>query len=225
MAASKTLVTSSEMHRHLVEQLNSALRRPGMYGGQTTLLLLVHQLLFMERRPQAWDEYKRLLEERGAWYSTGVTGVFRHLFPDNDDEHGASSVFAEFAFQCDWLRPDRVLDTRAYDALSSSVHQWARTDRVWADVVEEFGAPSVLFGPISPFHGKTLGYLTDDPHTPMVFFHLGGKVGPGAAPSGQPPRPESILLAVRLSGGSFPADLTFTPEGRRLRPAPADNDQ
>ncbi len=66
MGTSRTLVASEDMHSHLVGQLNSALRRPGMYGGETTLRMLVDHLLFMERGPRAGAEHQRLLEERGA---------------------------------------------------------------------------------------------------------------------------------------------------------------
>jgi hypothetical protein len=32
--------------------------------------------------------------------------------------------------------------------------------------------PSVLCGGTNPLYGKTLGYLTEAPEEPMVFFHL-----------------------------------------------------
>lgn len=220
MGTSRTLVASEDMHSHLVGQLNSALRRPGMYGGETTLRVLVDHLLFMEREPRAGAEHQRLLEERGAWSPTGVTGAFRRLVPGGDYEHGMASVHAELAHRRGWLASDRVLDARAYDALTGRVRRWAETDRVWAEVVAEFGPPSVLFGGGSPFSGKTLGYLTEDRRQPVVFFHLWNGTEPGAEPSWPPARPEPVLLAVRFGGGPFRATFTFTPEGRRLRPAP-----
>ncbi len=223
MGVSRTLVASDDMHSHLVGQLNSALRRPGMYGGELALRMLVDHLLFMEREPQAWDGYQRLLEERGAWSSTGVTGVFGQLLPGGHHEYGMASVYAEFAHQRGWLGLDRVLGTRTYEELVGSARQWARTDRVWADVVAEFGSPSILCGGTNPLYGKALGYLTDDPRQPAVFFHLWNGTGPGTEPSWPPARPEPVLLAVRFGEDAFRATFTFSPEGQCLCPAPAEH--
>ncbi|WP_240930035.1 hypothetical protein [Streptomyces coryli] len=110
-----------------------------------------------------------------------------------------ASAYAEFARRCGWLRPDRVLGAQ--------------------DVTAEFGAPSVLFGGSNPLYGKTLGYLSEDPEQPIVFFHLWN----GAAePGGWPPEHEQpLLLAVRFGEGPFRRSFTFTPEGERRRPAAA----
>lgn len=89
---------------------------------------------------------------------------------------------------------------------------------MWGDVVDEFGAPSVLFGGANPLYGKTLGYLTEDPEQSMVSFHLWNGSTPDAGPSWPPGREEPILLAVRFGGGAFRTAFIFTPEGERRRP-------
>ncbi|MEU1086695.1 hypothetical protein ACFYPN_28790 [Streptomyces sp. NPDC005576] len=97
-------------------------------------------------------------------------------------------------------------------------------ERTWADVTAEFGPPSVLFGGSNPLHGKTLGYLREDPQRPMVFFHLWNGVEPGAA-SWPSKHEQPLLLAVRLGRGSFHESLIFTPEGERRRPTIGDLEQ
>ncbi|MEU3795969.1 hypothetical protein AB0F07_40400 [Streptomyces fructofermentans] len=219
MPASRLLAASDEIRAYLIDQLNLALRRPGMFGKESELALrmLMGHLLFAESQPEALAEQQRVWEERGAWSSTGVAGVFRDLIPEHY-EYGIASVYAEFAHHRGWLRPDRVLGPDEHAALQGAVRQWAAEDRVWTDVVDEFGTPSMLFGSNNPYYGKTLGYLTQNPEEPMVSFHLWNGSAQGAEQSWPPPHEEPLLLAVRFGAGPFRQTLTFTPEGRRRLP-------
>ncbi|MFD7616161.1 hypothetical protein [Streptomyces sp. NPDC059802] len=216
---SRSLAASDEVRAYLVGQLNLALRRPGMFGNELGLRILVDHLLFVECRPEALAEQQRVWEERGAWSNIGVAGAFRDLIPDSYYEYGMASVYAEFAHRRGWLKPDRVLGSDEYAALQGSVRQWAGEDRVWADVVDEFGSPSMLFGGTNPLYGKTLGYLTENPEEPMVSFHLWNGSAPGTGQSWPPEHEEPLLLAVRFGTGPFRQSFTFTPEGQRRLPA------
>jgi hypothetical protein len=220
MPTSRSLAASDEIHAYLVDQLNHALRRPGLFGTESELALrmLMDHLLFVECQPEALAEQQRVWEERGAWSSTGVAGVFRDLIPERYYEYGIASLYAEFAHSRGWLRPDRVLDRDEYAVLVSVVRQWAREDRMWTDVVNEFGTPSMLFGSNNPYYGKTLGYLTENLEDPMVSFHLWNGTAPGDEQSWPPPHEEPLLLAVRFGTGHFRQTFTFTAEGRRRLP-------
>ncbi|MER7850292.1 hypothetical protein ABTZ03_40885 [Kitasatospora sp. NPDC096077] len=211
------LAAAEGIHAYLIEQLNLTLRRPGMYGGEVALRVLIDHLLFVERQPEAWVEVKQDWEERGLWTSTGPSGAFRAVLPAQADCYEVASAYAEFARLRRWLRPDRVLTEEEYGALTGRVRQWATVDRTWADVTAEFGPPSVLFGGSNPLYGKTLGYLTEDPQQPMVLFHLWNGSKPGAA-SWPPEHEQPLLLAVRFGVGSFCGSLAFTPEGERRKP-------
>ncbi|GHH29984.1 hypothetical protein GCM10018780_88790 [Streptomyces lanatus] len=213
----RSLATADEIRVYLVDRLNLALRRPGMFGKETALRMLMDHLLFLEKEPEAWTEQQRIWNDRGAWTSTGVAGAFRDLVPGHYDDHCTASVYAEFAHRRDWLVPDRVLDAGEFHALRNSARQWAGVDRVWPDVTAEFGAPSLLIGGTNPYYGKTLGFLSEDPEDPIVFFHLWN----GSAPDDEarwPELEEPLLLAVRFGNGNFRETVTFTPEGRRRRP-------
>ncbi|MGW0608589.1 hypothetical protein [Streptomyces sp. NPDC002640] len=180
--------------------------------------MLLDHLLFVEGQPEALADQQRRWQERGASSSTGLRGMFRDLFPGRSHEHGIASVYAEFAHHRGWLKPDRVLDPEEYTALRGAVRRWAGEDRVWSDVVDEFGPPSVLFGGSNPYYGKTLGYLTEDTREPMVFFHLWNGSAPGSERSWPPEHEAPLLLAVRCGTGPFRETFTFTPEGRRRLP-------
>ncbi|MFF8532316.1 hypothetical protein ACN6K9_001568 [Streptomyces sp. SAS_267] len=221
MSTSRSLAASDEIRAYLVDRLNFALRRPGIFGTDSELALrmLMDHLLFVECLPEALAEQQRVWDERGAWSSTGVAGVFRDLIPERYYEYGIASVYAEFAHQRGWLKPDRVLDRDAYAALRGTVRRWAGEDRVWTDVVAEFGTPSMLFGSDNPYYGKTLGYLTKNPQDPMVSFHLWNGSAPEAGQAWPPEHEEPLLLAVRFGTGPFRQTFTFTPEGRRRLPA------
>ncbi|MFB7656406.1 MULTISPECIES: hypothetical protein [unclassified Streptomyces] len=205
------LATAEEIRTHLVDQLNQALRRAGMFGGEVALRLLIDHLLFVERRPEAFARQQQEWEERGLWSCIGVRGAFRDAMLGHSDEYGMASVYGEFAQRCGWLSPDRVLAPRAYEDLVGRVRRWAGKDRTWADVTTEFGEPSVLFGGTNPRYGKTLGYLSEDPEQPMVFFHLWNDFEREAE--------QPLLLAVRFSGQPLPHALTFTPQGELRRSA------
>ncbi|GAA1934586.1 hypothetical protein [Kitasatospora viridis] len=211
------LAAAEEIHAHLVGRLNLVLRRPGMYGGETALRVLIDHLLFVERRPEAWAQLQRDWDDRGLRTPIGIAGTLQDLFPAQADSYEIASVYAEFAHRRGWLKPDRVLTGEAYEALAGRVRQWAAADRTWADVTAEFGSPSVLFGGNNPLYGKALGYLAEDPRQPMVVFHLWNGSRPGAEP--WPPEHEQpLLLAVRFGPGPFRASVTFTPEGERRKP-------
>ncbi|MBP0460603.1 hypothetical protein [Streptomyces montanisoli] len=211
------LATAADIHAHLVEELNLALRRPGVFGGEVALRMLLDHLLFVERQPEAFAQQCREWEGSGLWTAHGITGAFRDVIPARNYEYGLASVYAEFAQRRGWLKPDRVLPEGAYQDLKGRVRQWAEEDRTWADVTAEFGAASVLFGGTNPLYGKTLGYLSTDPKQPMVVFHLWN--GSERTEESWPPEHEQpLLLAVRFGGGSFRRSLTFTPEGKRRRP-------
>ncbi|GGV42435.1 hypothetical protein GCM10010245_66570 [Streptomyces spectabilis] len=211
------LAAAEEIYDHLIDQLNLALRRPGMYGGEVAFRVLIDHLLFVERQPEAWNELQRSWEEQGLWTPLGPRGAFKDVFPAQPGSYEVASVYAEFAHRRGWLKPDRVLAVEEYEALTGRVRGWAAVDRTWADVTAEFGPPSVLFGGTNPLYGKTLGYLPKDPQLPMVVFHLWNGSEPEAEP--WPPQPEQpLLLAVRFGGGSFHGSLTFTPEGERRKP-------
>lgn len=220
MPTSRSLAASDEILAYLIDQLNLALRRPGMFGKESELALrmLMDHLVFAECEPEALVEQQRVWEERGAWSSTGVAGVFRDLIPERYYEYGIASVYAEFAHRRGWLKPDRVLAPDEHAVLRSMVRQWAGEDRVWTEVVDEFGTPSMLFGSNNPYYGKTLSYLTANPEESMVSFHLWNGSAPGAEQSWPPPHDEPLLLAVRFGTGPFRQTFTFTPEGRRRLP-------
>ncbi|MER6129599.1 hypothetical protein ABT173_45010 [Streptomyces sp. NPDC001795] len=218
MTGETVYASPDEMRSYLMDQLNNVLRRPGMYGDvEAAMWMVVNHLLFLERRPEVWEEQKRAWGRQGAWSPTGVKGAFSPLLPP---DHGCSvaSVYAEFARRQGWLKPDRVLDAEAYAAMRSTVRQWGQRDRVWADVTAAFGPPSVLFGGANPFYRKTLGYLTEDLAQPMVFFHLGNRADRDTESCWPPALTEPLLLAVRCGDGKFADSFTFTPQGQCLRP-------
>ena len=82
MIATPRLRTAREIHRYLIDQLNSALRRSGMYGGECAVRMLFDHLLYAEAQDAgAWGQLQREWEERGAWAPTGVTGAVQQYFP------------------------------------------------------------------------------------------------------------------------------------------------
>ncbi|TXR99802.1 hypothetical protein EAO73_28235 [Streptomyces sp. col6] len=217
MTSANSPATAAEIHAHLIKQFNRALRSPETFGGEVALHLLITNLLFVERRPDAYTPQRQAWIDNKTFRATGVTGAYRELIPGHSYNDGMASVYAEFAQQCGWLESDRLLTTAEYETLTGSVRQWAEKDRTWPDVTATFGPPSVLLGGDNPLYGKTLGYLSEDMEQPMVLFHLWNGSAPGTN-SWPPDHEQPLLLAVRFGEGLFPDTFTFTPEGERKRP-------
>ncbi|OHV61353.1 hypothetical protein BCD48_40040 [Pseudofrankia sp. BMG5.36] len=211
--------SSGEIRSYLADQMNAALRRPGMYGGEIALRLLFATLAHVERLDARWEAELDLLRARGLFTSTGVTGALDGVLPDGRSQDGAiASVYAEIAARFGWLVPDRGLSAAEQSALVQQAADWAGDDRTLGEVLSTWGAPSVWLGGKNPLYPKTLAYLVDDPQAPLVCFHLWNQIEPREGPGLNPVFPEPMMLAVRLGHGPLSTTLTFTPEGQRRRP-------
>jgi hypothetical protein len=216
MSNSQGLRPAPEIRDYLVDQLNLTLRRPGMYGGETAIRLVVDHLEYAEHRDGAG--LRRLLEERGAWTPRGVTGAFAQVIP-GDYDSGIASVYAEYTQAQGWLKIDRALTAAEYSALATEHRRWTAQDRSLTDVLETFGPPSILFGGTNPLYGKTLSYTSGAPTDPVISFHLWNGTEPDAESSWPPLYNEPVLLVARSSTQTFETSLAFTPEGTLRRPS------
>lgn len=209
-----------EVRQHHLDQVNAALRRPGMYGDETALLLLIDALAFVEGQVPAWHAERDRLSADGAFTALGVRGAYNQILPDDQRHYDAvASIYAEIAHRRDWLILDRALSGVDYDRLRDTVEAWCSRDRSFADVLATFGDPSVRLGSGNPYFPKTLAYTTDEPTDPLICFHLWNAFDQTAQAEDLPSiHPEPVLLAVRHRTGRFLDTFTFTPEGARRRP-------
>lgn len=76
MTESRASASPVEIHAYLVEQLNRVLRRPGMFGGETALWMVVDHLLFVEGQPKAWYEERSVSPSVGAGTRSEFEGCF-----------------------------------------------------------------------------------------------------------------------------------------------------
>ncbi|MGW0805421.1 hypothetical protein [Nonomuraea sp. NPDC002799] len=210
--------SSTGIRAYLKDRLNQALRRPGMFGGETALRLLFDHLAYAEHQEKEWAQALRTLESRGAFNSLGVTGALSSVLPDSRDD-GVASIYAELAHDHGWLQADRTLTTEDHASLRRTLNTWTAHDRTLTEVREEFGPPSVLLGGTNPFYGKTLAYLTEQATEPIIFFHLWNGTSGEIETTWHPIYDEPVLLAVRFGREAFKDTFTFTPEGSRRRPA------
>jgi hypothetical protein len=112
-----------------------------------------------------------------------------------------------------WLTLDRTLTEAEHQELLLQIPVWCGVDRTMSNLTAAFGPPSVLLGPSSKLHPKTLVYAAAD--RTIICFHLwNGIIEPETGTVDEEP----VLLAVRIGGQLFPQSLIFTPEGVRLRP-------
>ncbi|MCY0937421.1 hypothetical protein [Streptomyces sp. H34-S4] len=208
MPSTPHLASSVEIRAHLIDQLNSVLRRPAAYGDlDTAIWFLMDHLLVTERDAGAWQEEQSRLTEAGAWYADGVQGAFRKLLPRDAalDTHTAS-VYAEFAHRRGWLTADRLLSNSEYEAMRDALPGWCAVDRDWPDVTAEFGEPSVVIGGPNPRVSKALAYATATPGCPLLVLHLWNDYDSGLS--------QPAVLATRVGGDLLPESFTFTPLGR-----------
>ncbi|WBB68117.1 hypothetical protein [Micromonospora sp. WMMD812] len=203
--------TAAEIHAHLRQHVDHALRRPGMYGGEVALVPLFHLLAFAEGIDGDWEREREAWRRRDVLLPTGVSGAFGYVLPDGARDHCAvASVYAEFAHRVGWLPLDRRLARDEHDDLVSSVPTWVTEDRTSADVAARFGPPSALLGGSHPSFPETLLYASDADVPPTAFHLWNSPV--------DTPFPQPVLLAARIGGVLFDRALHFTPEGRARRP-------
>ncbi|BCJ37087.1 hypothetical protein Athai_45900 [Actinocatenispora thailandica] len=194
----------AEVRQYHLRQLNEALRRPGMWGGEVTILVLMDAMAFVDGLDKIVREETRALRARQAFNSLGVRGGFQDALPGyQGEQEAAASVYAEIAWRYDWLVVDRVIPDEVHERLRTHPAEWCAHDRRLDDVLSELGPPSVLCGGYSPCWPKTLVYAAE--------------AGPGLVSlhfSGSPDEPEPILSALRYGDGRFPESFVFTPFGR-----------
>jgi len=208
--------TAGDIRDYLLRQLNSALRRPGMYGAEIALHLYFDAIAFADRGERRWAEDLSALESRETFLPTGVTGAVERVLGHRAEDVMAS-VYAEIAHQYAWLTLDNNLPDADYGRIRSRLPAWCAQDRSHSEVIAEFGEPSMLIGGSNPRFPKTLVYATAHTDSPLIFFHLWNGTQPGAAANWPPDHPEPILLAARYGGARFIDGFIFTPTGSARR--------
>lgn len=212
----ETSRTAGDIRDYLLQQLNSALRRPGMFGGEIALRMYCDAIAFTDRSERLWAEDLSALRSREAFASTGVTGAVERVLGHRAEDVTAS-VYAEIAHQHAWLTLDSNLPEASYGRILNRLPAWCARDRSHSEIITEFGAPSMLIGGSNPLYPKTLAYATADTGSPLVFFHLWNGTQPGASTSWPPEHPEPVLLAARHGSARFIDGFIFTPSGSARR--------
>ena len=208
--------TADDIRDYLLRQLNSALRRPEMFGAETALRLYFDALAFTDRGEQAWAEDLCALRSREAFTPAGVTGAVERVLGHRAADVMAS-VYAEIARQRAWLTLDNGLPEADHGCIRSRLPGWCAQDRSHSEVIAEFGEPSMLIGGSNPRYPKTLVYATARTDSPLIFFHLWNGRQPGAGTNWPPEHPEPVLLAARYGGARFIDGFLFTPTGSATR--------
>ncbi|GHH53129.1 hypothetical protein [Lentzea cavernae] len=175
-----------DLRRYLLGQLNAAVRRPGMYGGEAVILTLLDALAFADDRTDRWQNELEALVKRGAANAAMVSGAV-HEALGHRSEDVMASVYADLAHRQGWLSLDA--DSRIPGVLGER-------DCLLDDVIAEYGEPPLWLGGTNPKYSKTLGY--PDRSGSLVFFHF---------------MPEMRLMATRRGEGGFRDSFVFTPAG------------
>ncbi|WP_073809849.1 hypothetical protein [Kitasatospora sp. CB01950] len=183
----------TDRRSELLDSLNEAVRQPELLGGTAAVVELLNALAATEpddARGTAWipDTTTRT-----------VSALLRDSFAEADPPLVASQ-YGEDAHRRGWLRLDRALGEEELRELLDRVLDWAEDKRRLADVLGEFGSPSVVYGDPAPDAPKTLCYTGEDHDAPIGAFHFGAG---------------GVLYAVRI-GENLLGDWALTPAGRKL---------
>jgi hypothetical protein len=211
-SAAEASRTVGDIRDYLLQQLNSALRRPGMFGAEIALRLYFDAIAFTDRSERLWADDLSALRSREAFTSTGVTGAVERVLGYRAEDVMAS-VYAEIAHQHAWLTLDRNLPEAGYRRILDRLPACCARDRSHSEIIAEFGEPSMLIGGSNPLWPKTLAYATAHTGGPLIFFHLWNGAQPGKAVNWPPEHPEPVLLAARHGGARFIDGFIFTPVG------------
>ncbi|WP_433626394.1 hypothetical protein [Nocardia sp. CA-120079] len=140
--------SGDQIHGYLVGQINSMLRRLGMFGGEPALWTTFDHLFYLEDDDRGIDDLRQSWRDRNAFTPTGLKGALQRQLPDNTIVEALSSMYADAARNRGWLELDRILTRDEYIELRDAITPFAEHDRTLTEVVDTFGEPSVLFGRI-----------------------------------------------------------------------------
>jgi hypothetical protein len=210
----------SEARQHHLAQVNSVLRRPGMYGrDETAERLLLEAMAAVDGSLERWRAECDHLRERDAFSATGVMGAYSDVLPANALRGATASLYAETAHRLGWLELDRTLSAAEFRQMAADIGGWVARDHTLPEVLGAFGTPSLWIGGTGRLYPKTLAYAATD-HGDLICLHLWNAYAtsaPGAGSRGV--HPEPVVLAARHRPGPFPGSFSFTPEGLRRRPS------
>ncbi len=198
-----------DVRRYLVDKLNRALRRPGMWGTEITLQVLLDAVAYVDGLGEIWRREQDDLTTSGAFTSVGVRGAFAKI--GYDDTGAVASVYADIAWRRGWLTVDRLLPDVDHHRLRAETAPWCARDRSLDEVLSELGPPSVLCGGGNPRYSTTLAYAAADREQGLVWLYFAATYDwedPTPQPDSQP-----VLAAVRHGAGRFVDTFTFTPAG------------
>ncbi|GGQ65334.1 hypothetical protein [Kitasatospora griseola] len=177
----------------LLDSLNAAVRRPELLGGAAAVVELLNTLAAAD--PDTGLGTAWIPDTASRTVSTLLRGSFGEA-----DAALVASQYGEDAHRRGWLRLDRALGEEELGQLLDRVLDWSEDRRRLADVLAEFGEPSVVYGDPAPDAPKTLAYTGEDREARIAVFHLGA---------------HGELYAVRI-GESLLGDWTLTPAGQKL---------
>jgi len=207
--------SGDEIRAYLRREVNHAVRRTGLYGGELALELYFRALSHAEGGEDDWAAERQLWRAQGWWGGTGIRGAIDLLMPPSriraDDV--VASVYAGYAYRAGWLDLDRLLTHAEYADLRAALPEWVAEDRRTSDVHARFGPPSLLLGGGNPRYPQTYLYAAGR-FRPLLCLHLWNDFD-------EPLGDEPVLLVAREGGQPFGESCWFTPEGRRRCPVAA----
>ena len=211
--------SADEIRERFIARLNSAVLRPGMYDGESTLRQLLDDLAWIDRRESPGGVY-RTLEARGAASPVGVRGVFMRMFGGGIRAHddAVAFVYADLAHAQGYLAPQRELAAEEYSRLRRDAGRWtADADRVTGDLIGEFGEPSLWIPHYNPRYPTSVAYVSRNALDPLVVFDFWQEMDQTSPAPGSRRWPEPVLRNVRWQQDRFEEGFTFTPIGLALR--------
>jgi hypothetical protein len=211
--------SADEIRERFIARLNSAVLRPGMYDGESTLRQLLDDLAWIDKRESPGGVY-RMLEARAAASPVGVRGVFMRMFGGGIRAHdvAVAFVYADLAHAQGYLAPQRELAAEEYSRLRRDARRWtADADRVAGDLIGEFGEPSLWIPHSNPRYPTSVAYVSRNALDPLVVFDFWQEMDQTSPAPGTRRWPEPVLRNVRWQEERLEEGFTFTPIGLALR--------
>lgn len=164
-----TTATVAAVRESLSSKLNMALVRPGMWHEGAAEEFLT-ELAFLDGDSGWRQRSRRALSARGAFESTGIGEPLRRALGHVNLDWNSTAIsmmFADFAHELGYLRPERFLSLDEYQHLREGIRDWAREDRTADDMVAEYGRPSLGK---AYSRDSTVGYCCTDRTEPVILL-------------------------------------------------------
>ncbi len=190
--------------------LARALKRPGMYLGESLISEYLQLLCFIDEKEELYKCELDKFVKKGTKSNSGVAGAFEMILGKYQrDAHDVASIYAELAFKLGYLKLTHFLTNLEYSTACKRSDSLSKKDWTTLGIIDELGTPSWSNCNPNRHYSCTFVYTTENPIEQWIFFDFWNDFSKIET---HPPQ----LRNIRIPSNKFKNSFKFTPFGTQL---------